>query len=227
MAMRPGCRSMRRWSPWRPVHGGGYFMAAADGGIFDYGGAPFYGSMGGQHAERPDRRHGSHTHGEGVLARRGRRRDLRLRRRAVLRLHGRPPPELSGRRHGAHADRQGLLARRGRRRDLRLRRRALLRLHGRPAPQLPGRRHGAHTDRQGVLARRGRRRDLRLRRRRVRRLGRLHPLERARRGHGHPSAPKRATGSSRRTAGSSRTAAPRSSGHPHDPHVTPRRKDAP
>ncbi|HWD54139.1 MAG TPA: hypothetical protein VG346_03415 [Acidimicrobiales bacterium] len=27
--------------------GGGYMMAAADGGIFDYAGAPFYGSMGG------------------------------------------------------------------------------------------------------------------------------------------------------------------------------------
>ena len=33
--------------------GRGYWLVAADGGIFDYGDAPFFGSMGGQHLNAP------------------------------------------------------------------------------------------------------------------------------------------------------------------------------
>ena len=45
-----GGRSTRRWSGWRPPPPGqGYWFVAADGGIFDYGDAPFHGSMGGRH----------------------------------------------------------------------------------------------------------------------------------------------------------------------------------
>ena len=33
--------------------GGGYWEVAADGGVFAYGGAPFYGSLGGQHLSAP------------------------------------------------------------------------------------------------------------------------------------------------------------------------------
>ena len=38
--------------------GGGYWLAAADGGVFTFGDAGFSGSMGGKHLERPCRRHG-------------------------------------------------------------------------------------------------------------------------------------------------------------------------
>jgi hypothetical protein len=34
-------------------HTGGYWLGAADGGIFDYGGAPFFGSMGGRRLDAP------------------------------------------------------------------------------------------------------------------------------------------------------------------------------
>ena len=93
----------------------------------------------------------------GLLAGGSRRRDLRLRRGALPRLHGRPAAQRADRRHGGHADRPGLLARGGRRGRLRLRRRAVLRLHGRPAAQRAGGRDGGHADRPGLLARGGRR----------------------------------------------------------------------
>ena len=38
-------------------NGLGYWLASADGGVFVFGGAGFYGSMGGQALGRPDRRH--------------------------------------------------------------------------------------------------------------------------------------------------------------------------
>jgi hypothetical protein len=33
--------------------GRGYWLAASDGGVFNFGSAGFYGSMGGQHLNRP------------------------------------------------------------------------------------------------------------------------------------------------------------------------------
>jgi hypothetical protein len=33
--------------------GGGYWLVASDGGVFNYGDAPFYGSMGGQPLNKP------------------------------------------------------------------------------------------------------------------------------------------------------------------------------
>ena len=54
--------------------GKGYWLVAADGGIFAYGDALFFGSMGGKPLNCPCRRHGSHADREGVLARRVRRR---------------------------------------------------------------------------------------------------------------------------------------------------------
>ena len=64
----------------------GYWLVAADGGIFSYGDAGFYGSTGSLHAQRADRRHGGHPRRRGLLARGGRRRHLQLRRRRLLRL---------------------------------------------------------------------------------------------------------------------------------------------
>ena len=48
--------------------GGGYWLVASDGGIFAFGDATFYGSMGGKPLNQPDRRHGRHPDGNGLLA---------------------------------------------------------------------------------------------------------------------------------------------------------------
>ena len=69
-----------------------------------------------------DRRHGADPHRQGLLARRVRRRDLRVRQRAVPRLDRQHQAQPTDRRHGRTA-RQGLLARRRRRRCVLLRRR--------------------------------------------------------------------------------------------------------
>ena len=66
--------------------------------------------------------HGGDADREGVLARRGRRRRLLLRRRALLRLHGREAPERADRRHRVLEIRRRVLAGGSRRRDLHLRR---------------------------------------------------------------------------------------------------------
>ncbi len=63
---------------------------AADGGLFAFGDARFYGSMGGRPLDQP--MVGMTTTPTGAVLDGGcRRRDLRLRRRPVLRLHGRSP----------------------------------------------------------------------------------------------------------------------------------------
>ena len=69
--------------------GSGYWLVASDGGIFTFGDAGFFGSTGGMHAQQADRRHGRHARRQGLLAGGLRRRHLHLRRRRVLRLHGR------------------------------------------------------------------------------------------------------------------------------------------
>ena len=76
-------RSTPRSSAMATCTTGGYFLAAADGGIFDYGGAPFLGSMGGRaRSNAPGGRDGGLPLRSGLLARRRRRGHLRLRRRA-------------------------------------------------------------------------------------------------------------------------------------------------
>ena len=60
----------------------GYWLVAYDGGIFTFGNATFYGSIG-RHAPEPaGARDGAHGVGQGLLAVRARRRDLHVRRRA-------------------------------------------------------------------------------------------------------------------------------------------------
>ena len=66
--------------------GKGYWLVASDGGIFAFGDAAFYGSTGGHASQPAHRGHGVHPRRQGLLARRLRRRHLRLRRRRLLRV---------------------------------------------------------------------------------------------------------------------------------------------
>ena len=66
---------------------GGYWLVASDGGIFNYGDAPFFGSAGGLALNKPIvGMAADEPTASGLLAGRHRWRHLRLRRRAVLRL---------------------------------------------------------------------------------------------------------------------------------------------
>ena len=67
--------------------GGGYWLVASDGGVFAFGDANFYGSTGSITLDRPIVGMASTIDGTRILARRVRRRDLRLRRCRLLRLH--------------------------------------------------------------------------------------------------------------------------------------------
>ena len=68
--------------------GGGYWLVASDGGIFSYGDAQFYGSTGGIPLNKPIVGMAATPDG-GATGWCVRRRHLRLRRRGLLRLHGR------------------------------------------------------------------------------------------------------------------------------------------
>ena len=70
--------------------GDGYWLVASDGGVFSFGDAAFYGSMGGQPPQQADRGHGGHPRRRRLLAGGLRRRHLLLRRRRLLRLDRRP-----------------------------------------------------------------------------------------------------------------------------------------
>jgi hypothetical protein len=72
--------------------GNGYWLVASDGGIFAYGDAQFFGSTGAIRLNKPITGMAP-TAGQGLLARRQRRRHLRLRRRHLLRLHRRDHAE--------------------------------------------------------------------------------------------------------------------------------------
>ena len=53
-ARRAPSTSTSPWSAWRPRHdGGGYWLVASDGGIFNFGDAKFYGSTGAIHLNQP------------------------------------------------------------------------------------------------------------------------------------------------------------------------------
>ncbi len=112
-------------SAWRrrPT-GGGYWLVAADGGIFSFGDAQFYGSTGAIHLNQPIVGMAATPDGRRLLAGGLRRRHLLLRRRPVLRLHRCHPPQPAHRGHGGDARRRRLLAGCLRRRHLLLRERA-------------------------------------------------------------------------------------------------------
>ena len=122
-ARRTGGRHRRLTLP-----GQGYWLVAADGGIFDYGDALFYGSMGGRLLNAPVVGMAADADRPGLLAGGRRRGHLHLRGRGLLRVHGGPATQRSGRRHRGHTLGPGLLARRGRRGHLRLRGRRVRRL---------------------------------------------------------------------------------------------------
>ena len=82
--------------------GHGYWMVASDGGIFNYGDALFYGSKGGQPLTSPIVGMSATPSGHGYWMVGRRRCHLRLRRRALLRLDGRPGPRQADRRDGIH-----------------------------------------------------------------------------------------------------------------------------
>ena len=175
-----------RWSAWlppRPASATGWRRATAGS---SRSATPLsYGSMGGQPLDQPDRRHGRHRLRQRLLAGGPRRRHLRLRRRRLLRLDGRPAAQPAGRRHGA--DRQtgngywlvasdggifafgdaGFFGSTG----------------GQPLNQ-PIVGMAADADRQRLLAGRRRRRHLHLRRRRLLRVGGWAAALRAGRGDG-------------------------------------------
>ena len=134
--------------------GRGYWLVAADGGIFTFGDAHFYGSTGNRHLNQPivgmaATRTG---HGYWLVAS-----DGGIFTFGDAHFHGSTGnrhAQPTHRRHGRDPHRPRLLARRLRRRHLLLRRRALLRLHRQPPPQPTHRRHGGDTDRSRLLARR-------------------------------------------------------------------------
>ena len=72
--------------------GNGYWFVAWDGGVFGFGDARFYGSTGNRRLNAPVDGMAATPTRQGLLARRVRRRHLRLRRRALLRLDGQHPP---------------------------------------------------------------------------------------------------------------------------------------
>ena len=121
--------------------GDGYWLVAADGGIFAFGRRPVL-RLDRQHPpQQADRRHDADARRPGLLVHRLRRRRLRLRRRPVLRLARQRPAEAPDRRHGHHSHRQGLLVHQQQRRGQRLRRRHLLGL-GPAGAQPAGGGHG-------------------------------------------------------------------------------------
>ena len=143
----------------------GYYLAAADGGIFSYGNLPFCGSTG-TSAQPAGGRHGGHPQRRRLLGVATRRRALRLRQRH--RSTARWAANRSTSRSSAWRptpDGKRLLGGRVRRRALRLRHAPFYgSMGGQPLNQ-PDRGHGGHARRQGLLAGGVRRRALRLRQR--------------------------------------------------------------
>ena len=105
--------------------GNGYWLLARDGGIFSFGDAQFYGSMGGVQLNTPVIAMASHAVRARLLVAGCRRRHLQLRRRGVPGFDGRCAPRRAGGRHGDDRIRNRLLAPRRRRRRVRVRRRAV------------------------------------------------------------------------------------------------------
>ncbi len=129
MGGQPLDRPSWAWPP--PPTAAGYWLVASDGGIFAFGDAAFYGSMGGQHLDRPIVGMAATPDGGGLLAGRVRRRHLRLRRRRRSTVRWAVSPSIAGRGHAVRRSGRRLPPGGGRRRTVlvrhpvrRLRRRA-------------------------------------------------------------------------------------------------------
>ena len=99
----------------------GYWEVASDGGLFGFGDAGFFGSMGGKPLNAPVVGMASTPDGKRLLRGGLRRRRLHLRRRRLLRLHGRQAAQQADGRHRGDTGRAGLLGGGLRRRPVRLR----------------------------------------------------------------------------------------------------------
>ena len=96
-----------RSSAWpRTPDGRGYWLVASDGGIFAFGDAGFYGLDRAPSPQPARRGHGGHPRRRRLLAGGLRRRHLRLRRRRLLRVDGRPPAQPPDRGHGRRPGRR-------------------------------------------------------------------------------------------------------------------------
>ena len=95
----------------------GYAMVTSFGRLLAYGDFDDVGDVSGAHLDQPIVGMAA-TPGGGLLAGGGRRRHLRLRRRPLLRLDGRPAAQPADGGHGRHPVGRGLLAGGGRRRHL-------------------------------------------------------------------------------------------------------------
>ena len=89
--------STSRSSAWPPPpDGSGYWLVASDGGIFSFGDAHFYGSTGAIRLNQPVVGMAATPDGARLLAGGVRRRHLQLRRRPLLRVDRRHPPQPAG-----------------------------------------------------------------------------------------------------------------------------------
>ena len=188
----------------------GYWEVASDGGMFAFGTARFYGSMGSTPlvapvvgmASTPDRA------GTGRWPPTGASSPSATPPSTARWAASRPNQPVVG--IADTPSREGLLGGGRRRGRLRLRQRRLLRLDGRPAAERPGGGHRRHPRRQGLLGGGRRRRHLRLRQRRLLRLDGRAAAERAGGRHRRPARQARATGRWPPTGGSSPSVEPSS-----------------
>ena len=120
LASRPRHRSSRGVSTKTRL---GLWLCTTKGHVYTFGDAHNHGGASKLHLNKPIVAMAATPTRQRLLALRGRRRHLLVRRRALLRVDRQHPAQQADRRHDGEPDRQGLLVLRGRRRHLRLRRR--------------------------------------------------------------------------------------------------------
>ena len=130
----------------------GYWVVAADGGVFAFGDAPFEGSTGNIHLNAPVVGMAATPDRARLLAGGRRRRRLFLRGRTVRGIDRRYPPQCTGGGDGCHPHRARLLAGGRRRWRLFLRGRCLPGVDRRHPPQCTGGGDGCHRYRRRLLA---------------------------------------------------------------------------
>ena len=127
-------------------HGKGYWLAGAEFSTFHFGDAKliFLDSADLSRVNQPVVGIATTPRSPGVLGSDGRRRNLRLRLRALLRIHGRQAPHPTDRRHDQRPE-DGRILGGGIRRRRVLVQRALSRLHREPPPERTRHRHPRNT----------------------------------------------------------------------------------